>query len=76
MAPLERLPYREVARRLRAAGFTEAGQRGSHVKFVKGDSGGIRTAIVPRHREVAVGTAPLRSVLRQAGLDAEEFERL
>lgn len=74
MAPLERLPYREVARRLRAAGFTEAGQRGSHVKFVKGDSGGIRTAIVPRHREVAVGT--LRSVLRQAGLDAEEFERL
>jgi len=75
LAPLERLPYREVARKLRAAGFTEAGQRGSHVKFVKrGDSGGVRTAIVPRHREVAVGT--LRSVLRQAGLDAEEFDRL
>lgn len=74
MAPLERLPYREVARRLRAAGFTEAGQRGSHVKFVKRDSSGVRTAIVPRHREVAVGT--LRSVLRQAGLDSDEFERL
>lgn len=74
MAPLERLPYREVARRLRAAGFVEAGQRGSHVKFVKSDGRGVRTAIVPRHREVAVGT--LRSVLRQAGLDAGEFERL
>lgn len=74
MAPLERLPYREVARKLRAAGFIEAGQRGSHVKFVKRDGGGVRTAIVPRHREVAVGT--LRSILRQAGLDAEVFEAL
>ena len=33
-----------------------------------------RLAIVPRHREVAVGT--LRSVLRQAGLTQEEFEAL
>lgn len=74
MAPLERLPYREVARRLRAAGFTVAGQRGSHVKFVKRVSGGVRTAIVPRHRELAVGT--LRSILRQAGLGTDEFERL
>lgn len=74
MAPLERLPYREVARRLRAAGFVEAGQRGSHVKFVKRDGAVIRTAIVPRHREVVVGT--LRSVLRQAGLGSDEFGRL
>ena len=74
MAPLERLPYREVARRLRAAGFAEIGQRGSHVKFVKRDAGGVRTVIVPRHREVAIGT--LRSVLRQAGLHPAEFERL
>ncbi len=74
MAPLERLPYREVARRLRAAGFEVVGQRGSHVKFMKADGGGVRTAIVPRHREVAVGT--LRSILRQAGLDAGEFGRL
>ena len=66
--------YREVVRRLAAAGFVEAGQRGSHVKFVREDSDGIRTAIVPRHREVAAGT--LRSILRQAGLTPKEFEDL
>ena len=72
--PLEPLSYREVARRLRAAGFAEVSQRHSHVKFVGRDRGGVRVVIVPRHREVAVGT--LRSVLRQAGLDVEQFARL
>ena len=72
--PLRPLPFREVKRKLEAAGFTEVRQRGSHVKFLKRGSGGIRTAVVPRHREVTVGT--LRSVLRQAGLTEEEFERL
>ena len=67
------MPYREVARKLRAAGFVEVSQRGSHVKFAKEVEGGILTAIVPRHREVAVGT--LRSILRQAALTQEEFER-
>lgn len=72
--PLRPLPYREVKRRLEAAGFVEAGQRGSHVKFAKETSEGVRTATVPRHRELAVGT--LRSVLRQAGLDLDAFEQL
>ncbi len=72
--PLRPLPYREVKRKLEAAGFTEAGQRGSHVKFVKETEQGIRTTTVPRHREIAVGT--LRSILRQAGLEPEEFEAL
>ena len=74
MAPLRPLPYRQVKRKLEAAGFTEVGQKDSHVKFAKTTSAGIRTAIVPKHREVATGT--LRSVLRQAGLSEEEFERL
>jgi hypothetical protein len=34
----------------------------------------MRTAIVPKHREIALGT--LRSVLRQAGLTPDEFEKL
>ena len=72
--PLRPLPFREVRRKLLAAGFDEVGQRGSHVKFARTEAAGIRTAIVPRHREVAVGT--LRSVLRQAGLTQEEFETL
>jgi len=47
--PLSPLPYREVKRRLEAAGFSEINQRGSHVKFAKGTSEGLRTATVPRH---------------------------
>lgn len=72
--PLSPLPYREVKRKLEAAGFIEVGQRGSHVKFAKQTDEGRRTAIVPRHREIAVGT--LHSILRQAGLSADEFEAL
>ena len=74
MPPVRPLPYREVARRLIAAGFVETAQRGSHVKFARESDGGLRTAIVPRHREVAVGT--LRSILRQAGLTPDEFDQL
>lgn len=72
--PLKPLPFREVKRRLEAAGFVETSTRGSHVKFIRRQAEGTRVAIVPRHREVAVGT--LRSILRQAGLTAEEFEAL
>jgi len=72
--PLRPLPYREVKRRLEAAGFVQVGQRGSHIKFAKETAAGLRTVIVPHHREIAVGT--LRSVLRQAGLTVDEFEAL
>ena len=72
--PPRPLPYREVKRKLEGAGFTEISQQGSHVKFVKQTDQGLRTAIVPRHSEVATGT--LRSVLRQAGLTWDEFEQL
>jgi predicted RNA binding protein YcfA (HicA-like mRNA interferase family) len=68
------LPFREVKRKLEAAGFNEAGQTGSHVKFAKITAAGTRTATVPKHHEVAAGT--LRSILRQAGLSAEEFDAL
>jgi predicted RNA binding protein YcfA (HicA-like mRNA interferase family) len=72
--PLRPLPYREAKHKLEAAGFTQVSQKGSHVKFIRRTDEGTRTAIVPRHREVAVGT--LRSIMRQAGLDPDEFERL
>ena len=72
--PLRPLPYRKVKRKLEAAGFTEISQKGSHVKFVRFSDHGVLTAIVPRHREVAVGT--LRSILRQAAITPEEFEAL
>jgi predicted RNA binding protein YcfA (HicA-like mRNA interferase family) len=68
------LPYREIKRKLEAAGFSEVGQTGSHVKFAKTTDDGTRTATVPKHKEVAAGT--LRSILRQAGFSEREFERL
>ncbi|MGO8946448.1 MAG: type II toxin-antitoxin system HicA family toxin [Ktedonobacterales bacterium] len=72
--PLRELPYREVKRRLEAAGFKEHSQKGSHVKFVKTTGDTVATAIVPNHRLVAVGT--LRSILRQAGMGVGEWETL
>lgn len=68
------LPYRQVKRKLEAAGFTIANQTGSHVKFAKTTDEGTRTTTVPKHKEVAAGT--LRSILRQAGLNETEFEAL
>jgi predicted RNA binding protein YcfA (HicA-like mRNA interferase family) len=63
-----------VRRRPIAAGYAEVSQQGSHIKFVGHMQDGIRTAIVPKHREIAVGT--LRSILRQAGLTPEDFTKL
>jgi len=74
LAPLKPLPYREVKRRLEAAGFVVRSQKGSHVKFVLTGGKQVRTVIVPMHKEVAVGT--LRSILRQAGLTSDDFEAL
>jgi len=72
--PLRPLPFREVKRRLEAAGFSEVSQKGSHVKFARTSPEGTYTVIVPHHREVAMGT--MRSILRQAGLSVEQFEQL
>jgi len=72
--PLKSLPYREVKRKLEAAGFIQVSQKGSHIKFLQRTEQGIRTAIVPKHREITLGT--LRSILKQAGLSPAEFEKL
>ena len=72
--PLRPLSYRVVRRRLLAAGFAEIGSRGSHVKFVRGAAKATAVVIVPRHRQIAVGTP--RSFIRPAGFTAEEVRRL
>jgi predicted RNA binding protein YcfA (HicA-like mRNA interferase family) len=72
--PPRPLPFREVRRRLEAAGFREVSRKGSHVKFARTTGDGLRTTIVPDHREITVGT--LRSILRQAGLTWDEFDAL
>jgi len=72
--PLRPLPYREVKRRLEAAGFIYEGQKGSHAKFSRMEVAGERIVMVPVHREIAIGT--IRSIVRQTGLSVEDFERL
>jgi len=67
-------PFREVKRRLESAGFSESSQRGSHVKFVRRGETAVDTVIVPKKSEIPVGT--LRSILSQAHLDMNEWERL
>lgn len=66
--------WREVARKLEAAGFARAGQRGSHIRFARHSAGGSRFVTLPRHREIDPGT--LGSIRRQAGLTRREFEDL
>jgi predicted RNA binding protein YcfA (HicA-like mRNA interferase family) len=63
--------YRDVIQVLEALGFTVRGQRGSHIKL-KNRAG--RTVIVPRRREIPLGT--FDSILQQAGINKEEFEGL
>ena len=74
MGRLNPQPFREVKRRLESAGYFEAGQRGSHVKFVRRFGEVVDIAIVPRKSEIPVGT--LRSILSQAHIDVEEWDRL
>jgi predicted RNA binding protein YcfA (HicA-like mRNA interferase family) len=71
---LRPLSFRQVDRRLRAAGFAPVATHGSHVKYLRAHAEETRMVIVPRHREIAVGT--LRSIVRQTGLTVAEFERL
>ena len=74
MGRLKPLPFREVKRRLEAAGFVETSQKGSHVKFVRRLEKTVDTAIVPQKSEVPIGT--LRSILSQAHIDPDDWDRL
>lgn len=72
MAPrLPVLSARDVLKALRAAGFIQVAQTGSHLRLKNAEG---RIVMVPNHPEIAVGT--LRSIMRQAGLRRDEFLRL
>jgi len=63
-----RLSGAEVVKALGKLGFGVISTRGSHCKVRKGAA----TAIVPLHKELAVGT--LASVLRQAQVSLDELK--
>ena len=64
----------KLIKALSKAGFQVVGRKGSHVRLKRKTSDNIYIVIVPVHPEVKKGT--LKSILRQAGLTAEELERL
>ena len=74
MGRLKPQPFREVKRRLEATGFLEASQKGSHVKFIRRLGETVDTVIVPKKREIPVGT--LRSILNQAHIDPDQWDKL
>jgi predicted RNA binding protein YcfA (HicA-like mRNA interferase family) len=61
----------DVVKALERIEFIKVSQRGSHVKMRHEDG---RVVIVPMHKELAKGT--LRSILRQANLEVDEFIKL
>ena len=57
----------ETIRALQKLGFVIVRQKGSHVILRRGSTG----CVVPNHKEIKIGT--LSSVLKQAGVSADEF---
>jgi predicted RNA binding protein YcfA (HicA-like mRNA interferase family) len=64
------LSGQDIVRALEKLGFVVARQSGSHI-VLKRDGHGC---VVPNHKEVKIGT--INGVLRQAGVTAEEFEKV
>jgi predicted RNA binding protein YcfA (HicA-like mRNA interferase family) len=66
-------PARVILSALQRAGFSIVSQKGSHIKLTKREKDKIYTVIVPFHKEIAFGT--FNSILRQAGMTKEEFQK-
>jgi predicted RNA binding protein YcfA (HicA-like mRNA interferase family) len=63
----------EAVRAFERLGFRIVRRRGSHVAVRKDTPDGAHGTTVPMHDEIARGT--LGGILRQAGVDVEEFFR-
>ena len=68
----KRYSGKKIIKTLEKADFYQISQKGSHIKLRGLRKGQLRTAIVPDHKEVAIGT--FHSILRQAAMTREEFE--
>ena len=74
MTRLPRASGKEVLHALQRGGFRLSHTRGSHHYLRKPGAAGL--VVVPVHGNRALPTGTLRSILRQAGLTAEELSRL
>lgn len=64
----------ECVRALQKAGFIVGRQSGSHIIMRRVDPPPTITVVVPNHRTLDRGT--LRAIVRQAGLDVDQFTDL
>jgi predicted RNA binding protein YcfA (HicA-like mRNA interferase family) len=72
MAKLPAISGRECIRALEKVGFYSKRQEGSHVILRRDDP--FAQLVVPLHKELDRGT--LRAIIRQAGLNVDEFVNL
>jgi len=70
---LSPLPPRRVVKALKALGFVELRQKGSHLLL--GHPDGRRT-VVPIHPGEEIGRGLLRKIIHDAEVEPEEFVRL
>ncbi len=71
---LRSISGREMIKLLSKLGFISARQTGSHVSLYKKTGNETLIAVVPMKKEIKIGT--LLSILRQARMSREEFEKL
>ena len=74
MTALPRVSGRDVVRALQRGGFQLSHVRGSHHYLRKPEAPGLVVVPIHGNRTLPVGT--LNSILHQAGLTAEELNRL
>ncbi|MBA3806648.1 MAG: type II toxin-antitoxin system HicA family toxin [Acidobacteria bacterium] len=71
---LPRVEGREVVRALERAGFVVKRQKGSHIHLRRETD--QRRVTVPVHSGKTLPLGTLRSILRDAGIEVEEFQKL
>lgn len=62
----------KIIKALTRAGFYIVSTKGSHVKLRGIRFGKLHTVVVPKHKEVALGT--FQSILNQAAMEFEELK--
>ena len=72
MSKLPRLSGRDCVKVLEKAGFKVKRQHGSHIILRRDQP--FAQLVVPDHRELDTGT--LRAIIRQAGMNPEQFVQL
>ncbi|MCK5398182.1 MAG: type II toxin-antitoxin system HicA family toxin [Thermoplasmata archaeon] len=74
MTKLPLLSAHKIIKALSKVGFELISQKGSHIKLKRKYEGKVKVVIVPNFNEVPAGT--LRSIIRQSGLDMDDFLKL